>query len=477
MELHFCSQCGISIPLAEVQSGEAGAGEGRYVCSEHRASGSKPGPALSLAPADVELLFCANCKTSVPAGDVESGRAKREFGSLLCAPCSAGDVAEKDRRRKAVEDEMAGAPSTAPDTAEGRRCAVCQTSVPQSQIASGRALADGSRVVCPRCRDAGATLAVPASSASAGAGTWVLVGLLVVACAATGFFGAEYLKTRRSPAATAPVATSASLDRFRAEVEGRLTLVEQSVAENGDGARASQQEALDVLQSRLSDDLLALREDLSDVRGRLTNADGDMVQRIAKLEGQVLGLQEMVKGLASRPSGGGDMGPRPGPEASKPPEGPPPDVAPGPQPDGVDPEVTRLVKDMLESADVGKRFAAATELIRRKERSAVPAFAQVLVSDGNMLVRRAGASGLGEIRAWYGVPALIQALEDKEPYVAQRANFAIQAITGQDFGVTVEHSTRDRKTRATAATKWWDKNKDTPPDGVCLEPVPTGSDK
>jgi HEAT repeat protein len=103
--------------------------------------------------------------------------------------------------------------------------------------------------------------------------------------------------------------------------------------------------------------------------------------------------------------------------------------------------------------------------------SAIPAFAQALIQDTNVMVRRSAASGLGELKAWNGVPVLVQALEDKEAYVAQRANFAIQAITGQDFGVTIEQTVRERKGRATNATKWWDKNKDSPPDGVCLEPV------
>lgn len=475
MELHFCSQCGISIPLAEVQSGVATAGENRYVCSEHRAA-ARP----ATGGEAFELLFCANCKVSVPVGDVESGRAKREFGSLLCAPCSAGDTAERERRRKAVEAEMAGGAPAAKseDTAETRRCGVCSALVPQAQIVAGRALVDGTRVVCPNCRVAGARApsALPPAPASSGAGTWVLVSLLVVAFGTTGFFGAEYLKSRRASAAppsNVQAVSAGEMESLRAWVDQRLTALETAGAERAEDAKAGHQEALDLMQSRVSEDLLAVREELAEMRSRLGTADNDLSQRVAKLEGLVGGLQEMVKGLASRPSDPVARGPAPsGPDPSvRPPEGPAPEAPKAPEPAGPGPEVTRLVKDLLEGKDEGTRFAAAVELIRRKERAAIPAFAQALTQDPNVMVRRSSASGLGELKAWYGVPVLIQALEDKEAYVAQRANFAIQAITGQDFGVTTEQSLRERKGRAANAMKWWEKNKESPPDGSCLEPV------
>ena len=71
MELHFCSQCGISIPQSEIESGGADAGGGKFLCSEHR-SGAKA-PAGDSDPAStesdrpgIELLFCSNCRVSIP---------------------------------------------------------------------------------------------------------------------------------------------------------------------------------------------------------------------------------------------------------------------------------------------------------------------------------------------------------------------------------------------------------------------------
>jgi HEAT repeat protein len=470
MELHFCSQCGISIPLAEVQTGAAGGADGRYLCSEHRAGGrGATAVAEAPKPGDVELLFCANCQVSVPVGDVDSGRAKKEFGSLFCVACSVADHAERERRRKAVETAMAedvALPSVS-ETPTGRRCGVCSTPVPQSQIADGRARVEGNRVICPRCREAGASL--PATAGS-GAGTWLLVGLLVVACGAAGFFGAEYFKSRRTP--PGPSAGAVEMAALRAEMDSRIAALATALEEREQEQRDSRKEAIDLVQNRFSEEVLAVREDLAEVRNRLSSSDNDLAQRIAKLEGHIGVLQEMLKGLAARPL---PESPRAlPPESMRPPEGPPAETpavpAPGPGPGAqVDPDVSRMVKDLLESKEEGTRFAAATELTRRKERAAIPAFARQLAEDPNLIVRRACARGLGEVKAWYAVPVLIQALDDKEAYVAQQANYALLAITAQDFGVTIDSSTRDRKSRASAAAKWWDKNKDAPPDGVCLD--------
>ena len=82
MELHFCSQCGISIPLAEVQSGAAKVSDGRFACSEHREGAGPLSKAAQAAGgagspgSEFELLFCANCQVTIPPADLQNGRAK-----------------------------------------------------------------------------------------------------------------------------------------------------------------------------------------------------------------------------------------------------------------------------------------------------------------------------------------------------------------------------------------------------------------
>src|SRR6185295_1932516 len=154
-------QCGISIPQTEIDSGLATGANGKHYCSEHRAAHAAPhlaavahaeaGHAVGAAGAtttrsEPELLFCANCQVSIPLGDAQSGRAHREFGSLLCAGCSKADAGERSARREAVEAEMAS-DVRSPDPVVARRCSVCSAAVQYAQIVTGKAKVEGNRVV------------------------------------------------------------------------------------------------------------------------------------------------------------------------------------------------------------------------------------------------------------------------------------------------------------------------------------------
>ncbi len=146
----------------------------------------------------------------------------------------------------------------------------------------------------------------------------------------------------------------------------------------------------------------------------------------------------------------------------------PPAKPPAP---GIDPAVAKLCKDLLESPEDGTRFNAATELTKLKDPASIPALVKALESDRHYFVRRACARALGVIRAWLAVPNLVRALEDKESYVALAANLALANITLQDFGVNQDTPPGQRKQKAAAADKWWEKNKDKPPEGVSLHPL------
>lgn len=482
-ELHFCSQCGVSIPLTEVTSGAAraglAAGDARVLCGEHRpaqvatvgsgAGASSPGAVgTAAAAADFQLLFCANCSVSIPIDDERSGRAVREYGSLLCVACSRATPGERERRRKAVELELADdAPRLAPAPSPAPSAAPPSTA---ASAASG-----------PITRETRMPAGVVSSGGGGGA-SWGLVILVVLASGAAGFFGWEYFQARGRQAKSAADASRDSAvlsDRVQRALDGFETTIERRMTELREANAAS----LEDLRKRMSEDLSALRGDLAGVRADLGTADSNLAQRIAKLEGQVGSMQGVLSGLASRQpdpprdhadAGGNGGAPNNG-GGNQPPvaEGPatPPMPEKPPVPDAVDPAVAKLVKDLLESKDAGVRFNAALGLATMKSPAAVGPLAKVCTEDEHVMVRRVAARALGDIRAWRAVPVLVQALEDREVYVAQQANFALQKITNQDFGVTLDSSPRDRKTRAVTASKWWDKNKDSPPEGVCLEPI------
>jgi len=460
MELHFCSVCGYSIPNSEVDSGAA-RGEGdKLLCEEHRGA-AQAAPATTPASGDaddVELLFCANCRVSIPQTDYRSGRARREYGSLLCGVCAKSDPGTRAARRDAVEAEMA-ADVEANDPVQTHRCAVCTVVVPQRHLVTGKALMSGDRVTCEGCRAA----SVGADSGGGFLKTFALVGIVAAIAGTIGYVVGPMMMVEPEDRVT-PL-------RERVEqLEGKL---ENSLAAPRDtGAEQRASLAIDVATIRklvdedLRRELAGLRAEMKGVRGELAKEDARTDKRLTRLEGQI---DEIVKTLTARAS---DPPPREDVRPDPPPVDPPvKDDSPVPGEDPipqVDPEVASLCKKLLESPEDGVRFPAANELGRLDDEAAIPALAYALVSDKHFLVRRACARSLNMLKAWYAVPALIDALEDKEAYVAQQANFALRNITGQDFQVTQEQSSSERKRRAKKARKWWDDNQDSPPEGVSL---------
>jgi hypothetical protein len=484
MDLHFCSRCGISIPQSEIDAGAAAGAGGKYFCSEHRGgsavavaesprgAGSAFGDA---APGEEpELLFCANCRVSIPQDDSRSGRAHREFGSLLCAGCSKADPGERAARREAVEAEMA-ADVDAQDPVVARRCSVCSAAVPYGQIVTGKAKVEGNRVVCERCRAATASATGDAKPAAMSPG--LVLAIVVVLMGALGFFGMRAWKDQQK--------TTQNNDSLQEQKNLRSDMDLKFQAYNArldDAIRRASEPDKDAVKERerAEAEAMNLRQALADLRAEKAKSEADLAQRATKLEVEVEALKDRIRDLAGRPAAVAPTAPPPeekrpdvqppGPAAGPPP-GPGPAPGNGPKVEAVDPEIAKLCKELLESPDDGIRFAAARELTTRKSPASVPSLVKALADDKHYFVRRVCARALGVIKAWLAVPALIRALEDREVYVALAANIALQNITGYDAGVTQDSSAGQRKTKAQAADKWWDKNKDHPPDGVSLHPI------
>jgi hypothetical protein len=212
--------------------------------------------------------------------------------------------------------------------------------------------------------------------------------------------------------------------------------------------------------------LAALRVDVS-------RSNTEVIQRLAKLEGGLEQLTAQVGALSNRVSQQPTVvvrePPAEKPVAPDPPKGAgtPQDAAPG----KLTPEAESLVRDLLESDENGVRFAAASKLGRMGAEAAAPALVQALAKDDNYLVKRACTHALRAFKSWFAVPALIDAMEDKEPSVAHAAGQALLVITGQDFGVDWEQTMGERKRRAREARGWWKENAESPPSGVSLFPV------
>jgi HEAT repeat protein len=472
MDLHFCSRCGISIPQSEIDSGSAGGASGKYFCSEHRG-----GSAVAVAESpgdgetpDPELLFCANCRVSIPLADVKSGRAHREFGSLLCAGCSKSDPGTRAARREAVEAEMA-ADVDAQDPVVARRCSVCSAVVPYGQIVTGKAKVEGNRVVCERCRAAADATAT--ETPRRGLPSGVIVFAIMLVAGGLGYYGTQKLLDHRQ--APPPKDTGADVKALRDNVDKLNQRLSEFDGRLADAIRRSAQpdERAAADRDSVRADIAKLNQKFEDLNADLRKADIDLAQRVAHLEGLLTGLSDRVRDLAARaPSAPPTAGP-----ADRPPDGGGTAAPPAPEPTkpaapAVNPQVAKLCKDLLDpNADDGTRFTAATELTTLKDPAAIPSLVKALADDKHYFVRRGCARALGVMRAWLAVPALIKALEDREVYVALAANNALLNVTGNDFGVTQDTPAGQRKTKAQAAEKWWEKNKEKPPEGVSLHPI------
>ena len=92
-----------------------------------------------------------------------------------------------------------------------------------------------------------------------------------------------------------------------------------------------------------------------------------------------------------------------------------------------DPAAVPALIDALKDKDLGVRRNAAWALGRMKDPQAVPALIKAL-KDESSYVRRAAAVALGEIKDPRAVPALIEALKGENDFVRENAAWALQAI-------------------------------------------------
>jgi hypothetical protein len=372
MDLHFCSQCGISIPQYEIDTGAAKGAGGKFYCTEHRggaavAVAESPRPAAAAGQSgtssEPELLFCANCQVSIPLGDAQSGRARREFGSMLCAGCSKSDPGERAARREAVEAEMASDVRSA-DPVVARRCSVCSAAVPYAQIVTGKAKVEGNRVVCERCHAA----AVGSSTASGGG--WssnVVLVIVVVGAGLLGYFATiayqdyKTANAAKSASVDANVAMRSDLDKRLAEFDARLADIAKRSDEPSERSIAE--------RNRVDAALDGVRQSVKDLSAETSKADMDLQQRIAKLEGQVASLSDMIRGLAARAPATSPSPPAvaPVPDRTTPTDKPTATEPPKKDVPAVNADVVKFCKDLRESTDDGIRFTAANELAKLKD--------------------------------------------------------------------------------------------------------------
>lgn len=183
-----------------------------------------------------------------------------------------------------------------------------------------------------------------------------------------------------------------------------------------------------------------------------------------KLSARVDELAATVKDLesrpvaAARPAAGTPEAPKPAPKPSDP--EPAPEAPVGPTPEEVAAAKAKVAAALadLGSPDVAKAFPACVALGKLGDLSAVEPLVKVMREHKDPLVRTAAATSLGALHACDAVPALLQAMLDKDDGVVLAAGRAFTKITDQDSGLTGSPTKREKNDAREKWTKWWAQN-------------------
>ncbi|MFO0933122.1 MAG: HEAT repeat domain-containing protein [Planctomycetota bacterium] len=192
----------------------------------------------------------------------------------------------------------------------------------------------------------------------------------------------------------------------------------------------------------------------------------EVADQTGKLATTLDQLQTSVKDLESRPIASAA---RPGPAAVPAPTVPAPkdpDAAPeapaGPTPEELAAQKAKVDAAIaaLASPEIGKVFSACVTLGKLGDLSAVEPLLKVLKEHKDVFAKTAAATALGSIHACDAVPALLQALLDRDDGVTLAAALAFGKIAGVDAGMTGSPTRKERNDAREKWSKWWGANEE-----------------
>ncbi len=390
----------------------------------------------------MDIYFCDLCNESVPQSDLEEGRAWRRGNRVVCNTCE----------RLMSEGAKSVLAARAASAAKAATMAAAVTGLTVAER-------EGIGEPAPMLTMAGApSEAVPAPAARGGG--WFLGLLALLAAGVVAFLGFDRIDGARidSQAADARLnADHALLVDKVAELERSLAGRIQASEMRGSQERATQvaglttsfsgvqseivriSEALDPIGRELGElrkqreaDATVLAERLGRIGKELTELQGDAAFHNDRL----IELEERVRALAQAGSslGGPGQGAAPG------------TGAPSWQP---------LLAE-LSGAQASGRLDALYALEQTADPAVVP-YVIPMLADVDLFVRMAAARVLENLKAKSAVPALIDALEDPETVVTESAKFALEKITGKDFGFEPNAAPAERAKKVKVWREWWKK--------------------
>lgn len=393
----------------------------------------------------MDIQFCDLCNESVPEGDLETGRAYFRKGRLICRDC--------DHAMGGADAGAGGAgvPDTLPDDLSGG-AARARTAAPPGNVPAG----------------------APVRAGGGGAGG-VVLGLLAIAFSGT----AAWLLVERIDGLEATnnagrLALASALENLQDDQRA----LEAGLAERFEAAdrRAADRDAEGAAETiarleELRDELAGFAEREEAVAGALDALDQRLVasetaadERVAPLSAQLARFEEDVllfkdrlidleENLRLLSAGGPFVSP-----AVPLPVGSNPGAAPGrvlAGDEGAKPWAPLLAD--LQSDNAGIRLDAVYSLGETGDPGVVPHLVPML-KDEDLFVRMATARMLEDLQARLAVPALIDALEDEQSAVREAAVVALRKLTDEDFGFEPVASPADRGKRVKQWRDWWKKH-------------------
>lgn len=391
----------------------------------------------------MEIQFCDLCNESVPEGDLAAGRAYLRKGRVVCSDCDAA---------------MGGGGEAIQIASAVQR----SDSSPIGQPAGSAPAAGG------HADQAAAQAAQAAAKAKGGGGGGVLVGLLTLIFATAGFYmvvdrmtvmeqsadGVRHDLERRIDGTRRDQNTLvAGLPARFADSEQRLTAAQEL-------ERAKLLVAIDGLRVELvdsgrredavADELRAIRDSFDKQETASRERLDAMRLTIVDLEKDIrfysdrtIELEETLRTLSAR----GPVGVAASPGAP-----------PGELPANSQKAWEGLLAD-LQHTNAGIRLDSIYALGETGDQGVIPHLVPML-TDVDLFVRMATARMLEDLDARAAVPALIDALGDGQSAVREASMVALRQITGKDFRFEPVASDAERAKKVKSWRAWWKKSGD-----------------
>ncbi len=357
-------------------------------------------------------------------------------------------------------------------------CELCNTSVPEVDLDSGRATRFRGRVIGGCCLENLHPAVDPAAAAQAIAPVAMAGGQAPVAAKSAGVIPAVFI-------VLIAVAGSAMFSDWRLSAENKALREELvSVKEQGKGLGNHMLNLEKRLSTSLAKgDLRVLEERLGTLRESLGEREARLGESLAGTKTQVQRLLENVAGMTTEQGQQNkamtsigeevrnlrqdiaELRAAPQPVVSSTPEFDDGGAAPGlvdatgkaAGDGGLPPEIAHnLVR--LKDSDAGARFEAVDGLLQAQDPRAFAAI-MPLTKDPDPFVRRLVVEGIADYRANESVDALIVALADPESIVRHTAYTSLKKLSGQALAFDPDASSAKRNTAQGRWKSWWEKSK------------------